>query len=527
MCVGLLAVGVQVVGCQGEGVNWLKNGLLDPTQVGQFSEMRRNEIRHTLSILEEPLGIQNAEEPTPDDLMAGVEESRIGPGDVLTISIFELLVPGVATVQQVRVGNAGFETIPMLGPVRVVGFTPRELELELVARLREADILPEADVQVTLVVSQAAQFSMVGTLVRPGTYPLPRPDFRLLDAIAAGGGIPPQVENIYVFHKVGSQNGARESGAAGVGLPLPGETEFPPVGPEEAEIPFSLTDVSSGSAGVGDPQPGTTMSGTGEAGVDGFGTRESRVAREQPRIEWDAEHREWVIEGADTRPATREAVELEDRAKPLDQDALGFWQPATATTEGAAAEPAEQPWEAPEELVPPVRIIEIPVKDLMEGDPRYNIVIRPYDLINVPAGNVGDFYMMGNVARRGAYSLTGRRLTVKEAIASAGGFGPLAWPARADLIRRVSEDEEQIIQLDLDAIFAGEAPDFYLRPSDIVNVGTNPAAVFFAVLRNAFRFSYGMGFVYDRNFADSDTFQAREQVKNRRRVEAQMRGIPY
>ncbi|MEE8374183.1 MAG: SLBB domain-containing protein, partial [Dehalococcoidia bacterium] len=166
-------------------------------------------------------------------------------------------------------------------------------------------------------------------------------------------------------------------------------------------------------------------------------------------------------------------------------------------------------------------------KPLLEGDPRYNIAMRPYDMINVPLENVGNYSMMGNIARPGAYTLAGQRLTVKEAIAAAGGFGPLAWPSRAELVRRISGDEEQIIQLDLDAIFSGEAPDFYLKPNDIVNVGTTPAATFFAVLRNAFRFTYGMGFVYDRNFADSDSFGAREQVKNRRNQEAQLRGIPF
>jgi len=33
-------------------------------------------------------------------------------------------------------------------------------------------------------------------------------------------------------------------------------------------------------------------------------------------------------------------------------------------------------------------------------------------------------------------------------------------------------------------------------------VGTDVRASFFAVLRHAFRMSYGFGFIYDRNFAD-------------------------
>ena len=45
--------------------------------------------------------------------------------------------------------------------------------------------------------------------------------------------------------------------------------------------------------------------------------------------------------------------------------------------------------------------------------------------------------------------------------------------------------------------------------------------------RNSFRFSYGLGFVYDRNFADKDTFFAQEQLKTRRRAEAEARGLPY
>ena len=35
-------------------------------------------------------------------------------------------------------------------------------------------------------------------------------------------------------------------------------------------------------------------------------------------------------------------------------------------------------------------------------------------------------------------------------------------------------------------------------------VGTNALAPFVAALRGAFRITYGFGFLYDRNFADSN-----------------------
>lgn len=241
--------------------------------------------------------------------------------------------------------------------------------------------------------------------------------------------------------------------------------------------------------------------------VDEMKILEGAPSEQTPSIRWDAEKGEWIVEQPSSRPS-----------------APGALARLARTTSRAATEPGRFPGESA--ATSATRIIEIPIKDLLDGDPRYNVVIRPFDLINVPPGNYGEYFLMGNVARPGAFELTGRRLTVKEAIASGGGFGPLAWPSRADLIRRVGKDEEQMIQLDLDGIFAGNAPDFYLKPNDIVNVGTNAVAPFLAVLRNAFRLSYGFGFVYDRNFADSEGFQAKEQIRQRRFQERQAQGLP-
>jgi len=55
--------------------------------------------------------------------------------------------------------------------------------------------------------------------------------------------------------------------------------------------------------------------------------------------------------------------------------------------------------------------------------------------------------------------------------------------------------------VDLDKIAAGEQPDIYLKPNDIVRVGTNAFAPFVSALRSGFRLTYGFGFLYDRNYA--------------------------
>jgi hypothetical protein len=147
------------------------------------------------------------------------------------------------------------------------------------------------------------------------------------------------------------------------------------------------------------------------------------------------------------------------------------------------------------------RIIRVPVAQLKNGDLRYNIVVRPQDMIIVPQPTTGEYYMDGHINRTGVYSLTARNITLKQAVAAAGGFDQLAVPTKTDIIRRIGADREVFARVDLDKVFAGQQPDIYLKPNDIVRVGTNAFQPFVASFRNAFRITYGFGFLYDRNYA--------------------------
>jgi protein involved in polysaccharide export with SLBB domain len=148
------------------------------------------------------------------------------------------------------------------------------------------------------------------------------------------------------------------------------------------------------------------------------------------------------------------------------------------------------------------RIIRFDVQALQGGDPTQNLVLRDGDIITIPSPPVGDFYMTGYVLRPGVYSLTGRKITLLQAIAAAGGLTAVAVPWRTEVVRRITEEEEEIIYVDLSKVARGEVPDFYVKPEDIIRVGTDWGAIHNAVIRNAFRATYGAGFVYDMNFAD-------------------------
>ena len=216
------------------------------------------------------------------------------------------------------------------------------------------------------------------------------------------------------------------------------------------------------------------------------GTAGSRAvgAVESPgRIEWVFQNGKWVPMQVGRPIVARPVIRMEPGQGPT-----GFETevPAGGMDWGVGAR---------------TRLIKIPADRLLAGDARYNIVIKPGDSIYVPVDVIGEFCVMGNVVRQGYIPITGRPLTLKMAVAAAGGLGPLAYPKHCEVTRRIGKKKEETVMVDLDKIASGEQPDFFIKPNDLINVGTHSTSRWRAVLRNAFRASYGFGFVYDRNFA--------------------------
>lgn len=434
---------VVVLGCEKpETANWVKNGFLDPTQVGRFREPAVNSIRHSLSLLEEPMHLETAEAPTPADLIPAYDEPKIEPQDTIMVSILELLTPGEYFAERIKVSTDGAIALPVLGSLHVAGLSPSELESIIKQQLREKEIFDDTEVQVQAIETLGLRYSILGQVPRPGSYPITIPDYLLLNALANAGGVPPELHELFVIRQ-----GAKMAVEQGTPAPTPVHKH----------------------------------------------EHHSSSAYQEP-INLAA--KPIVSHVASNALGQTEPLHLSDLSTP------------TTTQSG------------------PARVIVIDVEQLMNGVPSQNIVIRPLDLIYASHGAMGEYFMSGNVARPGAYEIHGHGPTLKQAIATAGGLGPLAWPSRVQITRRINKDEEQTLQVDLDAIFAGTEGDVLLKPNDLVNVGTTAISPFLATIRNAIRFTYGFGFLYDRNFADSDSAQAREQVKQRRAQEARARGLP-
>ncbi len=589
------------------------NKFFDPTQVGRFRPVPAvNVILNSLGVAEEtPVAWEGAEEPLPIDIVAIESDYALKSGDLVRITIFDLLREGVTYSNDHVVTETGKISVPEIDVIQAAGLTEMQLEEEM-KKVLSPSILKQPSVTVTLVNSQQRVFSINGDGVRfPSMYRIPRYDFRLADALATAGGASQfNVSYIYVSRSVDSQANGPDAIDPGFG-----ELELQIIEPEAAapqlqrrktltpraqhQWPRSKVVVASSEmiSETGSVQPAKRSwqfdrrtsvwrygADTGEAGRpvtpkettdepasvddilktlrdrsggdmtsprgdrnDSFASRRVPLrteSRMDDRTKLDEAVRspveavapraaegsmgqgaggdvEWVF-----RDGRWVAVPVE-KAKPVEKAPAGHiewvfengrWVPievgAPKPKEPVIrVQPEQQPGYAPggktavassAQIGAGTRLIRIPADKLSIGDPRYNIVIKPGDSIFVPVDIVGECSIMGNVNRAGFINITGRPITLKQAIAAAGGLGPLAWPKRCEIIRRIGREKEEIVMVDLDKIASGEAPDFFIKPHDLINVGSHATTRWRAILRNAFRATYGFGFVYDRNFANRD-----------------------
>ncbi len=387
-----------------------------------------------------------------------------------------------------------------------VGGTPVKSQLEPVAPSGgEAGSLDS--IMKTLADRSAAKpvdKQTVGGAVSPPSPPSPPTDVGEPAAPGPGGvdGILKSLEE-RAESKGEAEPGNWENVLKSFAEPQPGELK----GEEEAGAEMNLDDLLKAFA-----EPGTGVETGEQTKTEGVGDLDLGVVApldEQPaapvvgpdgqavgvreelgRIEWVFQDGKWVPMQVGAPTVAKPMIRIEPREEGVgvvEQPPIGGmeWAPGTQT-----------------------RLLKIPADKLMSGDQRYNIVIKPGDSIYVPVDVIGEFCVMGNVNRQGYIPITGRPMTMKMAVAAAGGLGPLAMPRRCEVVRRIGRKKEEIVMVDLDKIASGEQPDFFIKPNDLINVGTDATARWRAVLRNSFRATYGFGFIYDRNFADRDFYNS-------------------
>jgi len=137
-----------------------------------------------------------------DSLRSNRPVDRLGPGDVLTVSIYEAgnglfntrRTPDAEsssgstaeTLPRVQVDRNGTITIPYAGQIRVSGHTMTEVQRIIESRL--ADRAAQPQVVVSLVTNGSNIVYVSGDVRNPGRYPLSLANEHLLDVVSLAGG---------------------------------------------------------------------------------------------------------------------------------------------------------------------------------------------------------------------------------------------------------------------------------------------------------------------------------------------------
>ncbi|MBC8109416.1 MAG: polysaccharide biosynthesis/export family protein [Anaerolineae bacterium] len=475
-CLALIVLVTTATGC--------KNGFIDPGEMGRYQKSLPIPILRVLDAgIDEPdPKWRNVSMVTAADMEPTQGDYVLGRNDYVAILITDLVAPNVESVVQKRISESGKISLPLIGQIQAAGLTEAQLESAINQGYKDAGLIQNATVSVSVLEARNRTYTISGAVGNPGEYQILSSDFRLLNALNYARNVTSTgIDYIYIIRKQQPGTGA---GGAGTGpATRPNTDVLMPRGAANHNTEGAVAQGSTGSRRVSMlTQPADVPAATEPTTQPG-----------------DEEGRVITIEG---RPVTTDQPGVTDTtptATPgMDQSTEAPVQPVTPTDYRAAGtfqfEPPPEPTD--------VRVIRVPLDALItHGDLRYNLVIRPGDMIIVPNPIIGEYYMGGHVARVGVYSLTARKITLKMAVISAGMLDQVAIPQRTQIVRRLEgQDREFYAVVDLAKIFAGEAPDVYLKPDDQVMVGTNFVAPFIAAVRNGFRITYGFGFLYDRNY---------------------------
>jgi len=430
-------------------------------------------------------------EVVPEDLIPLPVEPTLGPGDILDIRIRDHFQIGREEQIQGLVDKRGMVQIPLLPPIRLQGLTVTQARDAIAQAIQDAGL--QNNPVVTVIPLQVRQntFSAFGAVAAPGTYYIPNADYRLLEALTAAGGWSEMVPEVYVIRQVALSERVTGDGTAQPASPTGGAPTRPVQEPEE--LIDLIDELSRPPQGGSAPSPGVIGAGAG------VGASRVRQPGEEVRPPVD-------LPDPGRTPAGEAGSPVRGRPGFNWVFLNGQWVRVVQPGEPSGQAGRGQDLTA-EQLVTQ-RVIRIPMKPLISGSPKYNIVIRPGDIIRVPVAGQGIVYLGGQIARPGTYQIpvTGQ-LTLLRAIDAAGGLNQIAIPERVDVTRMVGPNSQAMVRVNLRAIAEGTQPDIFLKPDDRITVGTSFWAYPLAVIRGGFRASYGFGFLLDRNFG-SDVFGA-------------------
>jgi protein involved in polysaccharide export with SLBB domain len=326
--------------------------------------------------------------------------------------------------------------------VKAKGLTENELEQAVSKAYENAQLIRNARVSVTVEEARGRSFSIQGNISSPGEFEIKRPDFRMLDALALAQGIKhiDGLDYVFVIRKPPEHDDESAQ-------PSPDNSPTSPPPLQQPTVP------ATGPADLLSPPPTTPTGPQGRANPD---------------------------------PGSGHTVFMDNVPGPNPSPPFKF--------DDVEKPPIED------------RVIRVPIDLLrLKGQLKYNLVIRPGDMIMIPDPVTGYYFVGGHIIHPGVYNIEGNdRITLKKAWIAAGGPDNYTIPTRTEVVRRVGSNREVCARVDLAKVLAMQQPDIYLKPNDVVYIGTHFLAPFIGSVRDSFTLDYGAAFVYDEDFGGNN-----------------------
>jgi polysaccharide export outer membrane protein len=115
---------------------------------------------------------------------------KLGPGDQLNVTVF-----GADDLSgEVPVSDTGTAVLPLIGEVKAVGLTPRELEAAIRTKLAGGYL---KDPKVSIQIVNFRPIYVLGEVTKPGDHPYV-PGMTVRSAIALAGGFTPRAQQSFV-----------------------------------------------------------------------------------------------------------------------------------------------------------------------------------------------------------------------------------------------------------------------------------------------------------------------------------------
>ena len=136
--------------------------------------------------------------PATPPAVPPAEEYRIGPSDLLEISVFQVK----ELDRTVRVNSRGLISLPLVGALNAAGMTGNELEDQIAAKLQE-NYLQNPQVSVFIKEFTSQRVTIEGQVEKAGIFPITG-NTTLLQALALAGGVKELAEQtVNVFRLTG------------------------------------------------------------------------------------------------------------------------------------------------------------------------------------------------------------------------------------------------------------------------------------------------------------------------------------